>query len=370
MKHQKHANLERRKNGQMGPAEIAFLGVKCAAIKDLVASIAKELHSDFKIAYADASHASELESPVFDEHTFHASGNFWQQGQYQQNPYTDRLLFSAYDLLMINGNHFEGARQVVILDAEKERSIEKRIDQISDLQFLIKKDEKAFIFPCLREKFPQIDSLPVYTLNDHKGIAKAIKERFQMFRPKIKGLVLAGGKSTRMGKDKGLLNYYGKAQRLYSVELLEKFNLETYLSVRKEQSVAHEKRIEDAFVGLGPFGAICSAFQQDPNSAWLVLATDLPYVDEKLVKRLLEARDPRKIATAAKGKKKRFPEPLVTIWEPKAYPILLQFLAQGYSCPRKVLINSEVKLLDTDDVYLYNVNTPEEFDEAQRKINA
>ena len=69
-----------------------------------------------------------------------------------------------------------------------------------------------------------------------------------------------------------------------------------------------------------------------------------------------------------KGKKKEFPEPLVTIWEPKAYPIMLQFLAQGISCPRKVLINSDVELLETDDVYIYNVNTPEEFDSVKKKL--
>ena len=74
------------------------------------------------------------------------------------------------------------------------------------------------------------------------------------------------------------------------------------------------------------------------------------------------------MATAVKGKKKEFPEPLVTIWEPKAYPIMLQFLAQGISCPRKVLINSDVKLLETDDVYIYNVNTPEEFDSVKKNL--
>jgi hypothetical protein len=47
---------------------------------------------------------------------------------------------------------------------------------------------------------------------------------------------------------------------------------------------------------------------------------------------------------------------------------MLQFLAQGISCPRKVLINSDVELLETDDVYIYNVNTPEEFDTVKRSL--
>ncbi|MFI5159446.1 MAG: hypothetical protein ACHQF4_11310, partial [Sphingobacteriales bacterium] len=56
-----------------------------------------------------------------------------------------------------------------------------------------------------------------------------------------------------------------------------------------------------------------------------------------------------------------FPEPLITIWEPKSYSVLLAFLAQGYSCPRKVLINNDAHLLTAPDANaLTNVNTPGE----------
>ena len=65
--------------------------------------------------------------------------------------------------------------------------------------------------------------------------------------------------------------------------------------------------------------------------------------------------------------KQRFVEPLITIYEPKAYPILLQYLAQGYSCPRKMLINSDVEIVEIDDAFIRNINTPEEFESAKRK---
>ena len=61
-------------------------------------------------------------------------------------------------------------------------------------------------------------------------------------------------------------------------------------------------------------------------------------------------------------------EPLITIYEPKAYPILLQYLAQGYSCPRKMLINSEVEIVEVDDAVIRNVNTPEEYESALNEI--
>ena len=132
-------------------------------------------------------------------------------------------------------------------------------------------------------------------MKDTESIVDQLSQWMDRAVPEVKGLVLAGGKSTRMGTDKGLLEYHGKSQRLYSRELLENVNLKTFLSVRKEQQVDDPQIIEDVFLGLGPFGAICSAFQNDPNSAWLTLATDLPYVDEKLIRNLLDERDPSKL---------------------------------------------------------------------------
>jgi molybdopterin-guanine dinucleotide biosynthesis protein A len=98
------------------------------------------------------------------------------------------------------------------------------------------------------------------------------------------------------------------------------------------------------------------------------LATDVPFVNTELIQLLLSKRNPSKIATAIKGKGKDFVEPLITIYEPKAYPILLQYLAQGYSCPRKVLINSEVEIVEVDDDLIRNINTPEEFKAVQKEI--
>ncbi|WP_233188638.1 NTP transferase domain-containing protein [Tenacibaculum sp. SG-28] len=170
-----------------------------------------------------------------------------------------------------------------------------------------------------------------------------------------------------MGKDKASLNYHGLPQKEHVKNMLEKCNLTTFFSVANASG--KEDEIVDSFYNLGPFGGICSAFQKDPNSAWLVLATDIPFVDENLVQLLLEERDSSKVATAIKGKNKKFPEPLITIYEPKAYGKLLQYLAQGYSCPRKMLINADVKIIEVDDGLIRNINTEEEYLEAFKEIS-
>ena len=129
--------------------------------------------------------------------------------------------------------------------------------------------------------------------------------------------------------------------------------------------------IADTFLELGPFGAILSAFRHDPNAAWLVVACDLPLLDAKTLDFLIKNRNLSAVATAFRSPQSAdsFPEPLITIWEPRAYPILLSFLAQGISCPRKMLINSEIHLLHApNNEALSNVNTPEEKAEMELKI--
>ncbi|WKK66148.1 NTP transferase domain-containing protein [Lutimonas zeaxanthinifaciens] len=366
--HRKHAKLTRRKTGEIGSFELAILGTKCSLIKELVREVSSRINSNFKVAYADASHDKNLEAPVFDEFVFHSSGNLSSNSDFEKNPYTDKLLFSNYDLVFINGNHYPGNKQILILDPDKEASILKRLDQINDIAFLINLNHNSRIFDFLKDKHQDIEKLKTYSIHDLENISLHVEKLIQQNIAPLHGLVLAGGKSERMGKDKGLLDYFGKSQRLYSIEMLEKLNLKSYMSVRKEQQINQDNLIEDKFIGLGPFGAICSAFQYNPNNAWLVLATDLPYADEKLIRNLIDQRDPSKVATALKGKNKRFPEPLITIWEPRAYPLMLHFMAMGISCPRKVLINSDVKIVEVDDDYIVNVNTPEEFSVVKKSL--
>ncbi|WBX76766.1 hypothetical protein PG911_00475 [Tenacibaculum ovolyticum] len=40
------------------------------------------------------------------------------------------------------------------------------------------------------------------------------------------------------------------------------------------------------FLNLRPFGGICSAFQQNPNTAWLVISTDVPFVNKEIKKNI------------------------------------------------------------------------------------
>ncbi len=189
--------------------------------------------------------------------------------------------------------------------------------------------------------------------------------------PKLKGLVLAGGESKRMGLDKGSIDYYGMPHREYLVQLLNHFVTETFLSCRPGHAPHSDTSIlEDTFLDLGPYGGVLTAFRHDPNAAWLAVACDIPLLDEEMIQQLIDQRDLAKIATCFHDPSTGFPEPLITIWEPKAYPVLLQFLGQGISCLRKALINTDSKMLQTNrpDI-MKNANTPEEVANMQKLLH-
>lgn len=366
--HRKHAKLKLRDNDNFAPNEISIVGTNCSNISSLVSEISEKI-ANYKLAYFDASHSKNEAAIKVDNFTFHNKGTAQLAVNSEVNKFNQRVQFSQHDCVFINGNHYQGAKQILVLDAEKEASVLKRLSQLDNIQFVIKLTEDTNYFDFLEAHNPQIKNLQCYHISEIDKISKHVENLIQEKMAPIQGLVLAGGKSVRMGKDKGKLNFYGKSQRDVAIDLLVGNNMKTYLSVREDQEVSIGNKITDKFIGLGPYGAICSAFQENPDVAWLVIATDLPFLTNKVIQLLLKHRNPSKIATTIKGKGKQFPEPLITIWEPKSYPLMLAYLAQGYSCPRKVLINSEVEIIEIDDALIRNINTPEEFKLAYKEIN-
>lgn len=185
-------------------------------------------------------------------------------------------------------------------------------------------------------------------------------------RVPIYGLVLAGGASTRMLRDKATLSYHGKPQLEWSFELLDQFCERTFISVRANQAQdpvrAHLPQILDQLEGKGPIAGIAAAQATHPDVAWLVLACDLPFLARSTLEYLIANRDPSRLATAFRSSHDGLPEPLCAIYEPASRARISAYIQGGRQCPRKFLIQSEVNLLDqVDRRWLNNANTPDEF---------
>ncbi|MDO1498953.1 NTP transferase domain-containing protein [Winogradskyella maritima] len=133
---------------------------------------------------------------------------------------------------------------------------------------------------------------------------------------KLYGLVLSGGKSTRMGNDKGLITYHQLPQREHLYHLLSKVCERTFLSIRsnqEEEISQHFETIIDQDEYRGPYNGLLSAHAAYPEVAWLVLACDLPLIDIKALQELVEGRNTQKIASAFANVDDPLPEPLCAI---------------------------------------------------------
>lgn len=357
-KHQKHAKLTKPEIGHFGRNELALVGAPCGLIQDLADQVIGYF-SDINVTYIDADHAfGDSDVPELNSNLLIDKINFYRYDQKVLNAFDKKIALSHQDLILVNGNHFEAQKQLVFVHAKKEASLKKRLSQLTEVQAYILCEEETKPFDWLID---EIGTRPILYLNQVKEIAALVKSTIKPLP--VKGLILAGGKSLRMGEDKGQINYHGLNQVDYLLAEFKKTGIESFVSCRMDQYQDY-KRITDKFEGLGPYGAILSAFQSDPNTAWLVSACDLPKVNADTFKHLLEQRDASKLATCFYNPETDFPDPLITLWEPKSYMKLLKFLGLGFSCPRKVLINSEVKLLQPNSqALLRNVNTPAEKDE-------
>ena len=190
--------------------------------------------------------------------------------------------------------------------------------------------------------------------------------------PKINGLVLAGGKSSRMGQSKGAIPWHGQEQHYFVAQLMKDFCHEVFISCRQEQKEYFNescKLIVDQPTYSGPMAGMLAAFQTAPEIAWLVVACDLPLLDKNTISFLMKKRDALAIATAFVSPYDSLPEPLIAIWEPASFDVLKKAQSSGQNCPRKVLINNHPHLLTAPyPEALINANTPQDREKVNRML--
>jgi molybdenum cofactor guanylyltransferase len=188
--------------------------------------------------------------------------------------------------------------------------------------------------------------------------------------PPLYGLVLAGGRSTRMQRDKATLSYQGRNQLDRAMELLDSCVERAFVSVRPDQRAdparARYPQVVDAHEGLGPIAGIAAAQALAPAAAWLVLGCDLPFIDAGTLAQLIAHRDPARVASAYRSSHDGLPEPLCAIYEPRSAAAILERINAGKTCPRKFLIQADALILDQPDPRaLDNINTPEQYTAAR-----
>jgi len=191
------------------------------------------------------------------------------------------------------------------------------------------------------------------------------------------GLILAGGFSKRMNRDKANLIYpfHGKPQWEVTAECIRPFCKEVFLSIREGQHLdglgdGSSETLVDRGLSQGPFSGFLSAMERVPGQALLVVACDLPLLDESILRTMIEHRGAAD-ALAFRSSSDGLPEPLCALYEPAMLEVCRTATNDGARCPRKLLMQnaSSVQLLELPvKEALDNANTPEYFDRLCRRL--
>ncbi|MFM9051260.1 MAG: NTP transferase domain-containing protein [Bacteroidota bacterium] len=182
------------------------------------------------------------------------------------------------------------------------------------------------------------------------------------------GVVLAGGRSQRMGTDKASLLYHDCPQRDWTVALLTPYCKEVFGLFKYPPSDFSLPFMTDdpRFGDNGPIAGILTVMDHYPKTPLLVVGCDYPLLDMETIEILLNGRSNAHICTSFRSPTDGRPEPLIAIYEKECFSALNDYHRNGNYSLRKFLENNSTHLLDAPDASkLESYDTPEQ---AQRLL--
>lgn len=187
----------------------------------------------------------------------------------------------------------------------------------------------------------------------------------------ITGIILAGGKSSRMGTDKGLISYQNKPFVATIIQALEPIVTDIILvSNHSKYDAFKYKRVPDLIEDSGPVAGIYTGLEFSKTTYNLVLSCDVPLVKTHLLKRLVKEIEVGYdvVQFISKGKT----TPLIALYKKQCAELFKKELENDEKRLQQVLNKLQVKTLSVlpeDEIYLKNINTPNELKEISHEIN-
>jgi len=192
----------------------------------------------------------------------------------------------------------------------------------------------------------------------------------------VTGIILAGGKSSRMGTDKGLQELCGKPLINYAIQSLSGLCSTILISTSSDayQSFGY-KTVADEIPGIGPMGGIYSALKQSKTEKNLVLSCDLPFVSKELLSFILKNSEGYQVAVPWQGNQHY--EPLCGFYHLSILEqISLYIQNNNYKLPdifekisiNRLVINKESDFY-TEELFL-NVNSKHDLATAEMLMNS
>ncbi len=187
----------------------------------------------------------------------------------------------------------------------------------------------------------------------------------------ITGIILAGGKSSRMGTDKGLLKLSSKPFIQYSIDALQPLVSEIIIvSDNPDYNAFGYKRIEDDIKNAGPVSGIYSGLKASLSSFNLVLSCDIPLIKTEILQELINGVDDVSEIIQIESNGKAMP--LIALYKKDCENTFYRVLQSGERRLRFAVNQCKVKsILLNANAYntTMNVNTKEELKQIENVHN-
>ncbi len=192
---------------------------------------------------------------------------------------------------------------------------------------------------------------------------------------KAGAIILAGGKSSRMGTNKALLKFHEKSniermkdelQQVFDDIILVTNNPESY-------QFLHLKSVTDQYPGSGPLAGIHAGLEASDYEENFIVACDMPFVSAELAGNLVKAlKHHDAVVPVSDGRE----HPLFAAYQKRVARDAVKCIEDGNLRIRHMLAKLDVRYLEDSDLQLYggsnleriffNMNHPEEYEAAKK----
>jgi molybdenum cofactor guanylyltransferase len=192
--------------------------------------------------------------------------------------------------------------------------------------------------------------------------------------PDATAVVLAGGKSSRMGRPKSLLLFDGKPLIAHLARALERMFAETVIVAAPEQELPPLPAIlvRDEVPYQGPVGGIYYGLRAASGKSCFVTSCDVAFLNPSLISHLLSQISDYDVVVP--HWQERF-QPLHAVYRTSVLPLLKEQLDRGELRPiflfdkvrTRKIDDDEVKIFDPDGLSFFNMNTPDDYQQALQR---
>ena len=192
------------------------------------------------------------------------------------------------------------------------------------------------------------------------------KENLVPFR-NVTGLILLGGKSSRYGSNKALVEIEGVrlVDRVAGVMKSIFHRVLLLTNTPEEYAYLQLPMVEDLIKDLGPMGGIHTGLMTMSDEAGFIVACDMPFLSERLIRHMVDVRDD---FDAVVPRMDWMLEPLHALYSKKCLPAIQEAIGQHQHQIAKCFARMRVRYVDEEELRLwdqglrslFNINKPED----------